>query len=254
MSEDWSHISSWASYFDEAHERAHLHWLDRHRTGPGRMVVEGKNLRDAEIDMVLDASSFVDCDISNAVASGVGFEEAQLIRCQFVDCELVRGRFRGANIDGCSFSRSDLRLAAFESAHIQHSRFDNSQLEGLKIREAILENVGFPSVSAVDSKWDGCQVTRCIFRNADLSRSDDGRRLDLNAGTAINAHFKNCDFRNANLDGLRLKGTTFENCAFHGVQGTPDIRENVRFINCDLSNAYDGSQIVTQEELIRPWT
>jgi uncharacterized protein YjbI with pentapeptide repeats len=85
---------------------------------------------------------------------------------------------------------------------------------------------------------------------AQICRKDTG----LEMASCANARFTDCDFRNANLTGLRLNNTTFERCRFHGVIGTPALEGPVTIIDADFSAAGDKSDLRSQAEVIALWS
>ena len=59
------------------------------------------------------------------------------------------------------------------------------------------------------------------------------------------ARFERCDFRGANLDGLRLDNTTFDQCLFFDITGKPKLEGPVTLIDPD------GSEIREPAEVLR---
>lgn len=51
-----------------------------------------------------------------------------------------------------------------------------------------------------------------------------------------------CDFRGANLDGLRLDHTMFDHCRFYDMTGKPDLSGPCTLIAPDFSAAGDGRE------------
>ena len=66
-----------------------------------------------------------------------------------------------------------------------------------------------------------------------------------------------CDFRGANLDGLRFNNTVFDRCKFFDTTGKPDLEGPCTLIDPDFSSRGDGwaSSIARRKPglLARPW-
>ena len=70
---------------------------------------------------------------------------------------------------------------------------------------------------------------------------------------ARNSHFTDCDFRGANITGLRLNNTTFEHCKFHGIIGTPVLEGPITIVDADFSPDADGSDLRSQADIVAQW-
>ncbi len=46
--------------------------------------------------------------------------------------------------------------------------------------------------------------------------------------------FRRCDFRGTHFDGRRLNNTTFIDCTFEGMQGTPEVVGSYRVEDGDM--------------------
>jgi len=132
----------------------------------------------------------------------------------------VRGRRVEPNADG-------LRLDA--------SRFISCDLSGTSLLDAVL---------------DGAELLDCDLRGARLGAAEItfGRE-----GGAKGARFVRCDLRGANLDNLRLDHTIFFSVKLGGAQGKPWLEGPYTMIAPDFSEAGDGSDVRTAEEVTAYW-
>ena len=74
-----------------------------------------------------------------------------------------------------------------------------------------------------------------------------------NVGACLGTHFIDCDFRGADISGLRFANTTFERCMFHGLIGAPVLEGPVTIIDADLSANGDGSDMRSQADILAQW-
>lgn len=166
---------------------------------------------------LMEDVELVDCAFDEALLQISAWDRAAIERCSFRSAMLVNARFRGAQIDGGDW------LGAWCSG---------SSWTASKVSE-----VSFVAATMTDSRFDSAVFMDCDFSRADLSRVD----LGLDAARCPGTRFVRCDFRHANIDGLRFNGTTFDHCLFGGVRGKPDVEGDCTLIAPDFSPAGNGS-------------
>ena len=210
----------WRAVMDKAALKAHQAWLASGKAGPGRLVLEDRNLAGAQTAQMFPGARFVRCDLSKASFPIFKLDELELVACKLDDANLQQTHLERAIIDSTTFTRANLRVADFSHATIRGGSFAGADLERAFFVGATLEGVDFAGARLVDAVFDDARLIDCNLRGCDLSRAD--RALDLARTTRT--RFERCDLRETRFDGRRLDGAVFDGCQMSGIHGTPEIR------------------------------
>ncbi|HTM22193.1 MAG TPA: pentapeptide repeat-containing protein, partial [Kofleriaceae bacterium] len=165
----------------------------------------------------LTGARLVRCDLRGVDApAGTRLDGIELEACAADGARLRKVTLAGARVIGCSFAGTGLEDSSWLRAHIGGTSFAGARMDGADLTAAVIE--------------------ACDFRGAHLGSQ--GPAL-VTAG----AVFRRCDFRGADFGGRSLAGASFEDCAFHGVLGHPQLG-SARIVRADLSVGFDGSLVL----------
>lgn len=233
--------------------KSHWRWWDSGKRGEGRIVMADENLQGAQV-RGLEGARFERCDFSGSTISLL--DEAELVDCVFDEANLSQSSWNLSRIQGCRFHGAWLGLANFDGATVDRGDWLGAYLERSDWRGAVITGSTFRASTLTDSSFDGARFVDCNFQYANLSR----KALVFDLARCPKAYFERCDFRGANLDGLRLNETTFDHCKFFDTTGKPDIEGPCTLIAPDFSSRGDGDDRVTgkstirdPEEVLRAW-
>jgi fluoroquinolone resistance protein len=240
---DKSQVSLSLVYLDSEAEKNHALWINSsHRKGK-RIALESKNLSEAKLrGSDLRSAQFIHCNFSKSFFDYVDFIATEIYNCVFDGSVIFGGDYSKASVRECQFVKVQCELSKFISADIEGCSWKDSECN--------------PTV------WNEARVTDCCFSNVEFERSRfhqthfencDFTSTRLRAVEAYGTTFKNCDFRHADLNGFILRDTKFINCGFYGYLNKPDIQGKVSLKNSDLSENYDGSQIIVESSLLDEW-
>ena len=123
---------------------------------------------------------------------------------------------------------------------------NSSRWEGATLKKSIFNNA-----EANDILLDGATLTQCTFLGTKMRRTVQNPGLRL--GACLGTHFIDCDFRGADISGLRFANTTFERCKFHGLIGAPVLEGPVTIIDADFSANGDSSDMRSQADILAQW-
>ena len=236
--------SLWQLYIPASKRTAHRHWFETGRTGPGRIDIEGKNLTRAAADgAYLQGARFFKCDLSESDISSGNLRDAEIFECVWDDALLSGARFDRAIIEDSCFVGAYLGLSNFSETKIRGGNWSQSDLHRSAWIDAWVENVCFQKANFQGiRRLRGTHFIGCDFREANLL-------LAIPQDTV----FERCDFRGAYLDELILKNTVFKECAFYGCIGIPELEGDCQIIKADLSEEFDNTNTVTQEQMLAFW-
>jgi Pentapeptide repeats (8 copies) len=249
MSEEPRKPSYWRAHLNPSTLKAHGRWLDRKRTGEGRIVLEDRDLHGAIGRPKLTAARLVRCDLSDGNLPMIGAREAELVECVFDRTQLEMGRFENALIEACSFVGAGLLITNWDKVTAKRTSWVDAYLSRSSWQHAVVDGGLFARARFWGAHAGGARFTDCDFRGAALGLDPEAPHL----GDMQGAHFTRCDFRGADIAGLRVTGATFSHCKFAGTTGTPTVEGPVTIEAADLSDAGDGSRIVTAAELLALW-
>lgn len=185
---------------------AHREWLDRARSGSGRLEING---------LVAQLYRLVG---SNLTAAGLG-------NVDFRFADLRRSDWSEAHIDSCWLDESRVQGSSFERSTISLSGFGGAQAGGCRFVEATLDGTDFSEADLRDSDWSRAVANDCEFTDANL----DNARM-------FGARFIDCVFFGASVRGS-LSGATFEKCDFRSVDFTGMHLAQMTFIDCRFEDA-----------------
>ena len=224
-------------------ELAHRNWLKAGGKGAGRMDLFEKNLTKAFLQGEnFTKAKFVRCDWSNSRVSSSNFVEAEITECTWNNSLLYSDNFDRALIERCDFVDTYFGITHFIETKIKGGDWTRSDLDKSTWTDAVVENACFRRVNLWRSKLQGAHFVNCNFREGNL--------MSVRADNAV---FENCDFRGVYLRSFRFNNTKFINCGFHGCIGNPKFEGDCILIEPDLSEAFDGTQIVEPEQLLEQW-
>jgi uncharacterized protein YjbI with pentapeptide repeats len=245
--------SFWATYLSDINKAAfyaHEDWVRRGRTGPGRFVLEGKDLSKAEyICRSLGWARLVDCDLSDGKFHP-SFDHAELIRCSFRNMMWMNlPGFDGALLEECDFTGAGLSLAGFQDATVMRCRLAGVPMRRGGFDRARIVQTDFSLCKLESVHMDDALVENCDFRGTDFRPEPRNDYLNRFHGV----RFIRCDFRGANLDGRRVRDAVFDHCRFHGLVGIPVLEGPCTIIDPDMSEAGDESGVVDGEIVRQQW-
>ena len=211
-------------------------WHEAGKQGPGRLVLEGKDLRGLSVAH-LRGVRLVRCDLTGARMPRL-LEDIELVGCTLDGAQLGSAALERAKIDDCRFVKADLSLVNMSDAQIRIADFTDAEFENSTWSRATVKNGRFSRARLVGAQLDDAAFSGCDFRAAKLTRN---RPVFDELGTAYATRFEDCDLRDADVDGLRIRGTKLVRCAFAGVHGKPAIEGPYTVTDPDLSTDRDGS-------------
>lgn len=204
-------------YLERPHLVAHEAWVQRGKTGPGRLVLvdaehermkigRGVELSGARLDRV----NFTEAYLEDATLADAELDSVRLDRGYLYGSLLHRARLIDGSLDG-----ADLKLVQFNDARIEGTRFDRSNLDRSIWAGAIVTAASFTAARFGNANLDGATFTRCDLSGADLSGPEPQRP------PPTRARFEDCDLRNTRWQGRDLAGASFIRCKLAGAQGVP---------------------------------
>lgn len=181
----------------------------------------------------------------------------------FAGLDLTGARLDGAQLSGCNFANATLRDASFNGARLFGCDFTGVDASGCEATGTSFVDVtwrGGRTVGADFGKGDFANVdlrdndmTGAVLRGAELARSDlRGAKL-VRADLRRRARFTGCDLRGVDIDGALLGSTELEDCAVHGMLGSPEEPYFVAVTNADLTRDRDRSQLGGWDALAAMW-
>ncbi|MBL0214091.1 MAG: pentapeptide repeat-containing protein [Myxococcales bacterium] len=163
---------------------------------------------------------------------------------------LQLSNWKRALIENCGFRGATLASSHFEDARIRGGDWLGAWLETSIWRRAKVSDVSFVAATLIDSRFDEATFVDCDFSRADLSRT----RLSWDYARCPGTRFVRCDFRGANIDGLRFNNTTFDHCRFGGARGKPDLEGPCTLIEPDFSDGpTEQPKLRDPDEVLRVW-
>jgi uncharacterized protein YjbI with pentapeptide repeats len=191
---------SWRDVFGVPPRTAHDKWIERGRTGEGRVVAVDKNLDEARASGArLVAARFERCSFDRAVIEMSDFDEVEMISCRGANGSFVRNRMYSAHFADCTFADMQFWRLRLVGGRMERSTFTRCMFEEGFVIESQLTDTKFTGSNMRLVGFDRARVVRC-----------DLREVDLTGATAVGAHFEDCDLRGA--IGAALEGATFANC------------------------------------------
>lgn len=216
---------------------------DRHHAGRGRQKVleqlkSSRNFRKWSLRGVdlsgldlskcdFSESDLIGCDFSESDLTGSLFQGAWAAHGRFLQTNLSRSNWDGANAGhaemkgvralGTSFEKTVLSGTTFEDCLLDDSRFDGADLSNISISRTRAKGCSFPGArfmriegtlsqpssqpSSQSSPQSDGQSERTLFRDVDFSGANFEKSL-----------FMKCDFLAVDFSGCQLSGATFLEC------------------------------------------
>jgi uncharacterized protein YjbI with pentapeptide repeats len=224
----------------------HRDWLGRGRTGGGRLVLAGVDLRPAQLwGKELTASRWERVlagqgDLRHAVLAEAELTDVDLAQSALDEARLAAARLTRCTLDGSSLGLTRLDGAQLTDCSLERIHTDRSSWRGAVVVRARLRLADFRS-----SWLDGARFTDCDLRGAWFRPGTPSLR-----GTSAGAVFERCDLRDADFAGRDLNGATFIGCRLRGAAGRPSGTVGWRVIDADFSAAGDGSDLGDADDLL----
>jgi uncharacterized protein YjbI with pentapeptide repeats len=227
----------------------HRAYIAANCQGSGQMILEDMNLQGAELGW-LEHACLKRCDLSGLrLQQSASLKGSEFVDCLFVEAELNYSRWIRTQVRGCCFTHAFLGLVDFDDAVLERCDFSTANLERAQWPRASVRDCNLSNTNLASSIFDDAWFTNCNFQHATLNHQDTFPDLSR----CPNTRFINCDFRGANLTGLRLNNTTFDRCKFHGIIGTPVLEGDITLIAPDFSPNADGSDIRKPKAVVKAW-
>ncbi len=220
-------------------EPAHRAWVERGRTGDGRLVLRDAALGDTRHGpRTLVAASFERCRFDRSEVSSGTLDESSFVECSMVRINLSSAKLHRARFVDCRLAEATLSLAELRDAVIERGDWHGMAAGRSSWHRARVTGVDLRETRLRDAVLDDAVFTGCDLRGVDLRRDNEVLRT---LGTARRTRFLDCDLRGALVAGWRLDGTLFERCRLHGVEGEPRFEGAIQVLAADLSPEGDRS-------------
>ncbi len=229
--------------------KAHQAWYARGRTGEGRMVLADENLQGARVAS-LQGVHLTRCDLSGAALGFSFMDDAEMFDCNFFDAPMSRSQWPRANLQRCNFINVDMGMAKLDDAIVANCNWTTADLQRSTWRRSHVTRSKFVEANLDEIVCAFATFERCDFSRATMRDKSQGRG---NVAIFEGTRFTDCDFRGANITGLRLNNTTFERCKFRGIIGTPVLEGPITIIDADFSPDADGSDLRSQADIVAQW-
>jgi len=230
---------------------AHKQWLQRGRTGEGRMVLEDEQLGDLRIgDVKLAGARLVRVRLDRVVADFADLRGAELVDCSAEGSNFTHAKLDDAVLEGCRFTAARMALTSLCDARIEGGVFREASADRGSWNRLTARRVDFRDTLFGDCILDGALLEDCDLRGARLGRVHE---LLTDLCSTMNTTFRRCDLRGADLAGRRFDGTRFIDCKLAGVTGVPVIEGDYLVERPDFSAAGDGSDVRTAAAVHALW-
>ena len=168
---------------------AHRAWLERGRTGAGRLHIEQRRIVRPQLGAWrLTASRWVDCELHQGFAASVRLQEAVFEGCVWFSPNLLMACLDQATLVDTALHEARMATCTARGIKVQGSALRNAQLQKADWAEAVLRKVDFQGAKMCGIGLQRSLIEDCSFQDADLSRA----ALD-------GARFLRCDLRGATL-------------------------------------------------------
>lgn len=236
--------SSALSVFSSSKTREHRLWVERGFTGEGRIIEENLSLSLPEYfgGNELSRIRLVNCSIRNSHIGSSSFNEAELVNCDWSNCDLSDNEFNNAIIQNCTFYNTEYSSCKFTKAQIEGGDWSSGKFDSPYFTKAKITEVNLANSLIRKALLHKTEIKNCNFQNTDLAFS-----------VAYFAVWENCDFRGVSFENFQFKNTILKNCGFYNCGGVPQSIEGIKIINPDLSENFDGNNIVDQQTIIEQW-
>lgn len=187
---------------------AHEKWVERGKTGKGRLVLVRAQHRGLKIGRgaILSGAQIYDCDLSETYLEDAKLEGSELTLVILDEAKLYGSYFHDAIIKESTFKKADLSLAEFKNTRIEASDFFNTLLDMSEWAGATVEGTSFETATFGNANLDGAVFRNCNFKGADFNASDP------DPPPTTRARFEDCDLTGASWAGRDISGAVFIRC------------------------------------------
>ncbi|MFM8678388.1 MAG: pentapeptide repeat-containing protein [Alphaproteobacteria bacterium] len=153
---------------------AHQQWIDSGGRAGARLDLVGVDLRTGPS---LAGRNFCAARLSRVIATGVDFENAMFLYCDFTQADLRSARFSGADLRGCILNaarldNADLRdtkigglplvSGGLLTAKIRKASLRNADLRNADLRGQIFTDCDLTAISCVDAEMEGSNISNIM--------------------------------------------------------------------------------------------
>jgi len=179
-----------------------------------------------------DSSPGDDADLTNCQFGGLNIDGHEWRYVNAAGVTLTNGSARGAtfeeiNLTGANFAGSDLYQSIFFNAGAEGASFEGASLAGVSFTQVGLTGASFSNAALSQASFTNVGADGASFQNADLTNA-----------VFDQAGLVDASLRDANIDGIELRGTNLANADLTGATGTPAV---VIDMNFDNTTCPDGS-------------
>lgn len=135
-------------------------------------------------------------DFSGQDLSGKKYKGKQLRYANFEESVLKQTDFEGADLTGANFQGAQIYFANFSDADLTEADFRNATLEYPTLARANLTAVNFEKVDLSKTSFNEVKLRKVNFRNS------------KGLGSVYDLDLSECDFRGANLVGMKFNERT----------------------------------------------
>ena len=200
-----------------------------------------KYYNDPSLDVNLEASNYMDADLSKQTLKGMYMPGSNFAGAKFFQTEM-----KGARMFGSNFYKSELADVKLATANLQGCNFFSADLTGADLERAGLYGSNFTGAILKNASLQGAAL-----REANLSRADlEGANLedaDLWGANLSRAYLSGANLKAANLECAFLENTILENIVWDELtvwpegftpdSGTTEKEENL-FMGMESSDFY----------------
>ncbi len=168
-------------------------------------------------DSVYISENFHISFCSQTKFSNMDFKQANLENACFEKSKFISSSFENTRLGCANFSGTNLESVSFLGADLHDADFSNATLIGVDFSMANLHNAKFVNALIKDVIWP--EKVSCL-KSADFSH----------------AIIWKANWKNWELNNIKLYKTTFEDCSFYGVQFFSTV-SNATFNKCSITNS-----------------
>ena len=175
-----------------------------------------KYYNDPSLDVNLEASNYMDADLSKQTFKGMYMPGSNFAGAKFFQTEM-----KGARMFGSNFYKSELADVKLATANLQGCNFFSADLTGADLERAGLYGSNFTGAILKNASLQGAAL-----REANLSRANlEGANLedaDLWGANLSRAYLSGANLKAANLECAFLENTILENIVWDELTVWPE--------------------------------
>jgi uncharacterized protein YjbI with pentapeptide repeats len=228
---------------------AHRAWLDRGRTGAGRLELANDGVGGLPLgNLEVSYARLVRVNLTKSTVDFAKLVGAELIECTAEETNFAHSKFDEATLTDCELAGAKLVLTDFKSTRIEGGDFRRIDADrGLWIGARLLRT------DFRDARFGDCVLDDAVIEWCDLRGASFARVSTLDLCTTRRTTFRDCDLRGADFTKRRFEDTTFVRCKLAGVKGKPAIEGPYRVEQPDFSEVGDGSDVRSAEAVYALW-